>query len=88
MARVLEDVKADTAAARSAEEKEDAAKEKNGNGAVGSTAKDKKAVGKVDAAGALKGKGEGGKSLALPRSVVDEGVRITKECLDLIVEVE
>lgn len=28
------------------------------------------------------GKGEGGVSLALPRAVVEEGVRITRECLE------
>jgi hypothetical protein len=70
MARVLDDIKADTAAARSQEAKE------NGAGAAGTTGKP------------VPGKGEVGKSLALPKSVVEEGVRITKECLDLVVEVE
>jgi hypothetical protein len=72
MTRVLDDIKEDTAAARSQEAKE------NGTAAVGT-----KEVGKP-----AQGKGEGGQSLALPKSVVEEGVRITKECLDLIVEVE
>lgn len=35
----------------------------------------------------FKGKGEGGQSLALPRGVVEEGVRITRECLELVCEV-
>jgi hypothetical protein len=87
MARVLEDVKADTAAARSAEEKDQKEKEKNGTGLVAKEKGGKKpAPATVPALG--KGKGEDGRSLALPRSVVDEGVRITKECLDLVVEVE
>ncbi|KAG4431420.1 hypothetical protein IFR05_013089, partial [Cadophora sp. M221] len=33
------------------------------------------------------GKGEGGQSLALPRVVVEEGVRITRECLEAVCEV-
>jgi hypothetical protein len=33
------------------------------------------------------GKGENGQSLALPKNVVDEGVRITRECLELVCEV-
>jgi hypothetical protein len=33
------------------------------------------------------GRGEGGQSLAMPKSVVEEGLRITKECLELVVEV-
>jgi hypothetical protein len=75
MTRVLDDIKADAAAARSQEE----AKE-NGTGAAG--------AGSSKPAAVAMGKGEGGKSLALPKSVVEEGVRITKECLDLVVEVE
>ncbi|KAL2075758.1 hypothetical protein VTL71DRAFT_701 [Oculimacula yallundae] len=33
------------------------------------------------------GRGEGGQSLALPRGVVEEGVRITRECLEAVCEV-
>ncbi|KAH7342880.1 hypothetical protein BKA65DRAFT_587079 [Rhexocercosporidium sp. MPI-PUGE-AT-0058] len=33
------------------------------------------------------GKGEGGQSLALPRAVVEEGVRITRECLEAVCDV-
>lgn len=33
------------------------------------------------------GKGENGQSLALPKNVVEEGVRITRECLELVCEV-
>jgi hypothetical protein len=75
MTRVLDDIKADTAAARSQEEVKE-----NGATAVGTSASKPAAV--------VPGKGEGGKSLALPKSVIEEGVRITKECLDLVVEVE
>lgn len=35
----------------------------------------------------LKGSGEGGVNLALPKNVVDEGIRITRECLDSICEI-
>lgn len=35
----------------------------------------------------VKGRGEGGASLALPKVVLDEGVRITRECLELVCEV-
>ncbi|KAH7419134.1 hypothetical protein BKA64DRAFT_699170 [Cadophora sp. MPI-SDFR-AT-0126] len=34
------------------------------------------------------GRGEGGQSLALPRAVVEEGVRITRECLEAVCEVD
>jgi hypothetical protein len=33
------------------------------------------------------GKGENGQSLALPKNVVEEGVKITRECLELVCEV-
>ncbi|KAG9239032.1 hypothetical protein BJ875DRAFT_491877 [Amylocarpus encephaloides] len=35
-----------------------------------------------------KGRGGNGESLALPKGVVDEGVRITRECLELVCEVD
>ncbi|KAK0113218.1 hypothetical protein ONS95_014913 [Cadophora gregata] len=38
--------------------------------------------------GMFVGKGEGGQSLALPRSVVEEGVKITRECLEAVCEVD
>lgn len=34
------------------------------------------------------GRGEGGQSLAMPRNVVQEGLRITRECLESVCEVE
>jgi hypothetical protein len=75
MTRVLDDIREDTAAARS--------QEGQGNG----TAAAGKANGK-EAAGTVGGKGEGGQSLALPKNVVEEGLRITRECLELVIEVE
>jgi len=32
------------------------------------------------------GRGEDGQSLALPKNVVDEGVRVTRECLESVCE--
>ena len=69
MARVLEDVKADSDAAR---------KTDSSNGVSG---KEKDGKGKAD------GRGLNGASLALPRGVVDDGVRVTTECLELVCEV-
>ena len=34
--------------------------------------------------GTLGGRGEGGHSLALPRNVVEEGIKVTRQCLDQI----
>lgn len=42
---------------------------------------------KDDALMGFKGRGEGGQCLALPRGVVEEGVRITRESLELVCEV-
>lgn len=74
MTRVLADIKADTVAARSK------ATPSNGVGgtATGQAAANREAPG---------GRGEGGQSLALPKNVVEEGVRITRECLELVVDV-
>jgi len=44
-------------------------------------------VGKAKANGEAKRHGEGGHSLAIPSSVVREGFKITKECLEDIVVV-
>lgn len=52
---------------------------------TGSNGKFKK---KGDEGGAFVGRGEGGQSLALPRGVVEEGVRITRECLEAVCEVD
>jgi hypothetical protein len=74
MTRVLDDIKSDTAAARS--------KPGQVNGAGG------KSGGKAMGNGEVKeGRGEGGQSLALPKNVVEEGVRITRECLELVIDV-
>jgi len=84
MSRVMEDVRSDTVEARAgtgsagAEEK----------GANGVNAGGKAGLGDGSAGGSGGGHGEGGASLALPKSVVEEGVRITRECLETVCEVE
>jgi hypothetical protein len=45
-------------------------------------------VGKARANGVVKRHGEGGESLAIPTSVVKEAFKVTKECLEGVVEVE
>ncbi|CAL3969275.1 hypothetical protein PZA11_006134 [Diplocarpon coronariae] len=77
MRRVLQDIKDDT----------DAQSDPMSTSA-GSTGKPNgmKKKGSEDVAG-IRGKGEGGASLAMPRAVVEEGVRITRECLELVCEV-
>ncbi|PVH89827.1 hypothetical protein DL98DRAFT_647525 [Cadophora sp. DSE1049] len=52
---------------------------------TGSNGKFKK---KGEEGSAFVGRGEGGQSLALPRGVVEEGVRITRECLEAVCEVD
>jgi hypothetical protein len=76
--QVLDDIRADTVAGRSQEG------ESNGTGAAGKNGK----TNGNDAVGTVNGKGEGGQSLALPKTVVEEGLKITRECLELVVEVE
>ncbi|RDL39674.1 Uncharacterized protein BP5553_04014 [Venustampulla echinocandica] len=71
MSRVLEDIREDSIAARQREGQTNGA---NGNSKTGEK-------------GGGKGKGQNGVSLALPKSVVEEGVKITRECLELVCEV-
>ncbi|KAF7862726.1 hypothetical protein EAF04_007599 [Stromatinia cepivora] len=83
MAKVLEDIRADTLAQSSST---------NGvNGSTStstSTSVDKeKEKDKKEKEGAAKGRGERGQSLALPKNVVEEGVRITRESLEAVCEV-
>jgi len=74
MIRVLEDIKADNVAARSK------AGQSNGTGG--------KSGGKPTSnEGRKEGRGEGGKSLALPKNVVEEGLKVTRECLELVIDV-
>ena len=74
MSRVLSDIKSDT--------------ELRDRAATSSTlAANGTKTGKKKEEEVRNGKGENGQSLALPKSVVDEGVRITKECLELVCEV-
>jgi len=74
MNRVLEDIREDTESLRKYDSSQP-------NGTVGKT-------GSGGGNGNSKGKGENGQSLALPKNVVEEGVRITRECLELVCEVE
>jgi len=78
MSRVLEDIRADSAAAREKDELK--------NGVSAATTAATKGGGGNNAV-ANGGRGERGQSLALPKNVVEEGVRITRECLELVCEV-
>lgn len=74
MERVLADIRADTEAA-TAEIAQDGTKS---GGAV---------------TDAINGQGKSGgatdrESLAVPRTVVEDGVQVTRECLDLVCEIE
>jgi hypothetical protein len=75
MARVLADVRADTAAARREDER------RRGAEARGEMYEP------VIEEGDERGRREGG-SLEVPKRVVEEGVRVTRECLEAVVEVE
>ena len=75
MSRVLSDIKSDT-------QLRDSTSSTSTNSLTTNGTKGKK---KEDEA--RNGKGENGQSLALPKNVVDEGVRITRECLELVCEV-
>ncbi|KAK2627250.1 hypothetical protein QTJ16_003216 [Diplocarpon rosae] len=77
MQRVLQDIKDDTEAQSDSTS--------TSTGSIGK-ANGVKKKGEDDVPGS-RGKGEGGASLALPRAVVEEGVRITRECLELVCEV-
>lgn len=88
MSQVMEDIRLDSVAARAAEAAAAAGSTTttttlangNGNGNASATAKG-------GATGSIRGHGEGGASLAVPKSVLDEGVRITRESLEQICEV-
>ncbi|KAE9372261.1 hypothetical protein N431DRAFT_439370 [Stipitochalara longipes BDJ] len=75
MSRVLSDIKSDT------ELRDRTATSSNTLAANGTK------TGKKKEEEVRNGKGENGQSLALPKTVVDEGVRITRECLELVCEV-
>jgi hypothetical protein len=80
MTRVLSDIKADTELSR-------ASSNLLPNGTSSSTTKTgKHGPGKKEEE-MRNGKGENGQSLALPKNVVEEGVKITRECLELVCEV-
>ncbi|KAH9216338.1 hypothetical protein DL95DRAFT_363228 [Leptodontidium sp. 2 PMI_412] len=78
MSRVLQDIKDDTEAS-ALHQKLQSQSHTSSNGKF---TKKKGEEGSV-----FVGKGEGGQSLALPRVVVEEGVRITRECLEAVCEV-
>lgn len=73
MERVLADIKAATLAQR-----------QTSNGGVNGSAKSK--VGKVKTKAGDAGGGD--PSLALPQSVVNEGVKVVKECLEQVCSVD
>lgn len=75
MSRVLSDIKSDT-------QLRDSTASTSTNSLTTNGTKGKKKEDEV-----RNGKGENGESLALPKNVVDEGVRITRECLELVCEV-
>ena len=79
MSRVLDDIRSDSISARS--------QEGISNGTGATTGKGAGERGAATVGGNGNGRGEGGQSLALPRNVVEEGVRITRECLEQVVEV-
>ncbi|KAG9240753.1 hypothetical protein BJ878DRAFT_545921 [Calycina marina] len=69
--QVVKDIKADTLAAQQRNAKKNGST--NGVNGVNGFSKDA-------------GRGEGGKSLAVPKSVIDEGLKVTMECLEQVVE--
>jgi hypothetical protein len=75
MSRVLSDIKSDT-------QLRDSTASTSTNSLTTNGTKGKKKEDEV-----RNGKGENGQSLALPKNVVDEGVKITRECLELVCEV-
>lgn len=98
MRHVLQDIKDDTlaqeafaqthggAANSSAKGGKPAAAAVNGASGGNGTGTKRKGREGEDVPG-FRGRGEGGVSLALPRVVVEEGVKITRECLELVCEV-
>ncbi|KAI9049016.1 hypothetical protein LZ554_006865 [Drepanopeziza brunnea f. sp. 'monogermtubi'] len=95
MRRVLQDIKDDTLAQEAFAQN---ASPSTSTNPTATTANSSKASGKVNGVSNVKrrpgedvpgfrGRGEGGVSLALPRVVVEEGVKITRECLELVCEV-
>lgn len=75
MDRVVNDIKLDTDDSISLPQATTNGSSKNGVNGVNGTGKKKG-----------NGRGEDGQSLALPKSVVDEGVRITRDCLESVCE--
>jgi len=77
--KILADVRADTLAATSST----ASSSKKVNGTVNGNG-----LNGVNGSGKEIGRGEGGKSLAVPKKVVEEGLRVTRECLELVCKEE
>lgn len=80
MTRVMADIKADTDTALQLVPQA----QTNGQGGKNGTVVNGKV--KEGKSKVAKGHGEDGASLALPQSVVEEGVRVTKECLEVVCE--
>ncbi|KAI9730177.1 MAG: hypothetical protein M1818_008271 [Claussenomyces sp. TS43310] len=93
MERVLADIRRDTESAAAAE-RGTGAERKDGrtpepitsNGAAAAAAA--ASNGRENEPGNIGGSASGDESLAVPRAVVDDGVRVTRECLDLVCEIE
>ncbi|APA11080.1 hypothetical protein SS1G_03188 [Sclerotinia sclerotiorum 1980 UF-70] len=81
MAKVLEDIRADTLAQSSS------TNGVNGSTSTSTSTSADKEKDKKEKEGTVKGRGERGQSLALPKNVVEEGVRITRESLEAVCEV-
>lgn len=82
MKRVLADIKDDTVAARGKSAVVNGTTGKIGGKSVPSVNGDKPGLGKEK-----EGRGEEGVSLAVPSEVLEEGVRVTRECLELVIDV-
>jgi hypothetical protein len=72
LSRVLEDVKAATEAQRASEGDAKDSNGKNGKGGVQNGV----------------GKNAGVEGLAVPKEVIEEGIKVTRECLESVCEIE
>lgn len=80
LVKILADVRADTLAATSTSN----TTSKKANGVNGGLVNGNG----VNGVSKEIGRGEGGKSLAVPKKVVEEGLKVTRECLELVCKEE
>ena len=78
MSRVMADIREDTITAETYTQAQQGGQS---NGAANGKEKEKGKGEKIN------GRGEGGVNLALPKSVVEEGVKVTRESLETVCEV-